>query len=79
MMEKALAILPDREGYDKLKGCSLSCSFLCSFSRHAKTHASKVLVIWLKENVQNPPATGKGVSIRRIGTPPLLYKEQFFF
>ena len=74
-MEKRLAILPDREGYDKLKGCSLSCSF----SRHAKTHASMVLVIWLNENVQNPPATGKGVSIRRIGTPPLLYKEQFFF
>jgi len=26
-------------------------SFLCSFSRHAKTHASMVLVIWLNENV----------------------------
>jgi len=26
-------------------------SFSCSFSRHAKTHASMVLVIWLNENV----------------------------
>ena len=73
-MEKGLAILPDREGYDKLKGCSLSCSF----SRQGIADASIALPFWLNENVQNPPATGKGVSIRRIGTPPLLYKEQFF-
>ena len=26
-------------------------SWSCSFSRHAKTHASMVLVIWLNENV----------------------------
>ena len=28
-----------------------NCSYSCSFSRHAKTHASMVLVIWLNENV----------------------------
>jgi len=43
-------------------------SFSCSFSRHAKTHASMVLVIWLNENVDKGYAirdvaklTGKGI------------------
>ena len=55
-------------GRAQLRGVIDKKFISCSFSRHAKTHASMVLVIWLNENVDKGYAirdvaklTGKGI------------------
>jgi hypothetical protein len=51
-------------GRAQLRGVIDKKFISCSFSRHAKTHASMVLVIWLNENVH--------IHVRFLAMPKLM-------